>query len=140
MIIRQWRKEFGKKLKNAFRPEFLNRVDDTIVFESLKKEELREIVKLLTQSITTRMDELGINLKITSSAMDAIAKAGFDPEYGARPLRRAIQTKIEDKLSEELLAGNVIVGDKVTIGASKGEITLKVRNRSNNEKEITVKN
>lgn len=104
------------------------------------KEELREIVKLLTQSITTRMNELGINLKITSSAMDAIAKAGFDPEYGARPLRRAIQTKIEDKLSEELLAGNVIVGDKVTIGASKGEITLKVRNRSNNEKEITVKN
>ncbi|GEL67680.1 ATP-dependent Clp protease ATP-binding subunit [Marinilactibacillus psychrotolerans] len=133
-------KRIREELKNAFRPEFLNRVDDTIVFESLKKEELREIVKLLTQSITTRMDELGINLKITSSAMDAIAKAGFDPEYGARPLRRAIQTKIEDKLSEELLAGNVIVGDKVTIGASKGEITLKVRNRSNNEKEITVKN
>ncbi|MFL2071768.1 ATP-dependent Clp protease ATP-binding subunit [Marinilactibacillus psychrotolerans] len=133
-------KRIREELKNAFRPEFLNRVDDTIVFESLKKEELREIVKLLTQSITTRMNELGINLKITSSAMDAIAKAGFDPEYGARPLRRAIQTKIEDKLSEELLAGNVIVGDKVTIGASKGEITLKVRNRSNNEKEITVKN
>ncbi|MFL2124147.1 ATP-dependent Clp protease ATP-binding subunit [Marinilactibacillus psychrotolerans] len=133
-------KRIREELKNAFRPEFLNRVDDTIVFESLKKEELREIVKLLTQSITTRMNELGINLKITSSAMDAIAKAGFDPEYGARPLRRAIQTKIEDKLSEELLAGNVIVEDKVTIGASKGEITLKVRNRSNNEKEITVKN
>lgn len=133
-------KRIREELKNAFRPEFLNRVDDTIVFESLKKEELREIVKLLTQSIVTRMDELGIGLKITSSAMDVIAKAGFDPEYGARPLRRAIQTKIEDKLSEELLAGNVIIGDKVTIGASKGEITLKVRNRTNNEKEITVKN
>ena len=69
-------KRIREELKNAFRPEFLNRVDDTIVFESLKKEELREIVKLLTQSITTRMNELGINLKITSSAMDAIAKAG----------------------------------------------------------------
>ncbi|MFC6465101.1 ATP-dependent Clp protease ATP-binding subunit [Marinilactibacillus sp. GCM10026970] len=136
-------KKIREELKNAFRPEFLNRVDDTIVFESLKKEELREIVKLLTQNIVKRMDELGITLKITSSAMDVIAKEGFDPEYGARPLRRAIQSKIEDKLSEELLSGNIVLGDKLTIGASKGEITLKIKNQSSDKdtkEAITVKN
>lgn len=136
-------KKIREELKNAFRPEFLNRVDDTIVFESLKKEELREIVKLLTQSIVKRMDELGISLKITSSAMDVIAKEGFDPEYGARPLRRAIQSKIEDKLSEELLSGNIVSGDKLTIGASKGEITLKIKNQSNDKEQteaIPIKN
>ncbi|WP_161878552.1 ATP-dependent Clp protease ATP-binding subunit [Alkalibacterium sp. MB6] len=120
-------KRIREELKNAFRPEFLNRVDDTIVFHSLKKEELREIVKLLTKNVVNRMEELGIELKVTSAAMDVIAEEGFDPEYGARPLRRAIQNKIEDRLSESLLAGEISLGDKVTIGASKGDITVKVK-------------
>lgn len=131
-------KRIREELKNVFRPEFLNRVDDTIVFESLKKEELREIVKLLTQNIVTRMDELGIKLKITPSAMDVIAKEGFDPEYGARPLRRAIQNKIEDRLSEDLLSGHIVVGDNVTIGASKGNITLKVKERNTDSNDAAV--
>lgn len=133
-------KRIREELKNAFRPEFLNRVDDTIVFHSLQKEELREIVKLLTKNIVARMDELGIELRITSAAMDVIAKEGFDPEYGARPLRRAIQTKIEDRLSEELLAGEIVTGDKLTIGATKGEITLKIRERANENKKEAVTN
>ena len=128
-------KRIREELKNAFRPEFLNRVDDTIVFQSLTKEELREIVKLLTKNIVTRMDELGIDLKITRAAMDVIADEGFDPEYGARPLKRAIQSKIEDRLSESLLAGEISLSDNVTIGASKGEITLKVKESSKTSKK-----
>lgn len=120
-------KRIREELKNAFRPEFLNRVDDTIVFQSLKKEELREIVKLLTKQIITRMEEIGIQLKITSAAMDVIAEEGFDPEYGARPLKRAIQSKMEDRLSEALLSGEISLKDQVTLGASKGEITLRVK-------------
>ncbi|MER2064420.1 MAG: AAA family ATPase, partial [Alkalibacterium sp.] len=130
-------KRIREELKNAFRPEFLNRVDDTIVFHSLKKEELREIVQLLTKNIVTRMEELGIELKITRAAMDVIADEGFDPEYGARPLKRAIQNKFEDRLSESLLAGEISLGDKVTLGASKGEITLKTRKSKNSKKKVT---
>lgn len=130
-------KRIREELKNAFRPEFLNRIDESIVFHSLEKEELRQIVKLLTEKIVKRMDELGVKLKITPAAMDVIAKEGYDPEYGARPLRRAIQAKIEDRLSEELLAAEILMGDKITIGASKGEITLRVRERKN-DKEIVA--
>lgn len=130
-------KRIREELKNAFRPEFLNRVDDTIVFQSLKKDELREIVKLLTKNISSRMEQIGIHLKITSAAMDVIADEGFDPEYGARPLKRAIQNKMEDRLSEALLSGEISLGDKVTIGASKGEITLKVREENDKKEKIT---
>ena len=133
-------KRIREELKNAFRPEFLNRVDDTIVFHSLEKDQLREIVKLLTQGIVQRMQELGIELKVTSAAMDVIAEKGFDPEYGARPLKRAIQNKMEDLLSEALLAGEITIGNKVTIGASKGKITLKVRDAKNKVKQETVTN
>lgn len=132
-------KRIREELKNAFRPEFLNRVDDTIVFHSLDKEQLREIVKLLTQNIVQRMEELGIELKITPAAMDVIAEEGFDPEYGARPLKRAIQNKMEDRLSESLLAGEISLGDRVTIGASKGSITLKVReSKKEKTKEVVA--
>ncbi|EXJ23675.1 ATP-dependent Clp protease, ATP-binding subunit ClpC [Alkalibacterium sp. AK22] len=134
-------KRIREELKNAFRPEFLNRVDDTIVFQSLKKEELREIVKLLTKQIITRMEEIGIQLKITSAAMDVIAEEGFDPEYGARPLKRAIQRKMEDRLSEALLAGEISLKDQVTLGASKGEITLRIKKpNSKKGKKEALKN
>lgn len=134
-------KRIREELKNTFRPEFLNRVDDTIVFQSLNKEELREIVQLLTKNIVTRMEELGIELKITRAAMDVIADEGFDPEYGARPLKRAIQNKFEDRLSEALLAGEISLSDKVTLGASKGEITLKTReSKKSGKKKMTTSN
>ncbi|GEK92132.1 ATP-dependent Clp protease ATP-binding subunit [Alkalibacterium kapii] len=133
-------KRIREELRNAFRPEFLNRVDDTIVFHSLKKEELREIVQLLTKNVIERINELGIELKITRAAMDVIAEEGFDPEYGARPLKRAIQNKFEDRLSEALLAGEISFGDKVTLGATKGEITLKVRESKKTNKSQSVAN
>ena len=115
-------------LKKNFRPEFLNRLDETVVFHSLNKEEIHQIVKLMAKNIIDRIKEQNINLKITPAAIDIVAEAGFDAEYGARPIRRVLQDKIEDLLSEELLAGNIETGATVTIGAKKGEITIKVKN------------
>lgn len=122
-------KQIMEELKKSFRPEFLNRLDDPIVFHPLEQKELNEIVKLLAEKITTRIGELGIQVKITPAAIEVIAKEGYDPEYGARPLKRAIQKEIEDRLSEELLSGNVVKGDKVTIGATKGKLTFKIKNK-----------
>ena len=121
-------------LKKTFRPEFLNRLDETVVFHSLNKEEIHQIVKLMAKNIIDRIKEQNINLKITPAAIDIVAEAGFDAEYGARPIRRVLQDKIEDLLSEELLAGNIETGATVTIGAKKGEITIKVKNPVASEK------
>ena len=93
-----------EELKKAFRPEFLNRIDEIIVFHALEKKHLTEIVTLMSDQLTKRLKEQDITL-ITDAAMDKIAEEGYDPEYGARPLRRAIQKHIEDRLSEELLKG-----------------------------------
>ncbi|ANJ70097.1 ATP-dependent Clp protease ATP-binding subunit [Latilactobacillus curvatus] len=113
-----------EELKKAFRPEFLNRIDETVVFHSLTQPELREIVKIMAKNVLGRLAEQGIQIKMTAAAMDVVAKAGFDPEYGARPIRRALQTQVEDQLSEALLAGEITMGVPVTIGATKGKITI----------------
>lgn len=120
-------KRILEELKKAFRPEFLNRVDETVVFCSLGEDEIHEIVKIMSKAIIKRLSDQDIQLKITSAAIDVIGKAGFDPEYGARPIRRALQKEVEDRLSEALLSGQIHLGDRVTIGASKGSITLNVR-------------
>ncbi|WP_392425480.1 ATP-dependent Clp protease ATP-binding subunit [Dolosigranulum pigrum] len=125
-----------EELKNEFRPEFINRVDESIVFHSLDQQHLNEIVELLSEDIVGRLAEMNIDLKITHTAIDVIGEVGYNPEYGARPLKRAIQTEIEDRLSDALLAGDVIPGDKVTIGARSGEIYLKVRERTASEEKI----
>src|SRR5699024_893275 len=98
------------ELKKTFRPEFLNRVDDMIVFHSLEKEHLREIVSLMSDELSKRLTEQDIELVLTESAKDKITEEGYDPEYGARPLRRALQKHVEDRLSEELLEGKVLMG------------------------------
>ena len=118
-------KRIREELKNSFRPELLNRIDETIVFHKLQKEELRQIVGIMAKEITSRLQELNITVKITSAVLDVLAEEGFDPEYGARPIRRAIQKKIEDPLSEALLSGEIRFGQQVTIGATKGKITIK---------------
>ena len=82
-----------EELKKAFRPEFLNRIDETVVFHSLKQEEIHEIVKIMSQSVVKRMAEQEVKVKITPAAIEVIGKVGFDPEYGARPIRRALQKK-----------------------------------------------
>lgn len=116
-----------QQLKLHFRPEFLNRIDETIIFHSLNKQELHQIVKLMTNELRDRVAEQEISLKVTPAAVDLIAAVGYDPEYGARPLRRAIQDKIEDRLSTDLIDGEIKPGDTVTVGAHHGEITVKVK-------------
>ncbi|GMC00894.1 ATP-dependent Clp protease ATP-binding subunit [Enterococcus thailandicus] len=120
-------KRILEELKKAFRPEFLNRIDETVVFHSLNREEIREIVQIMSKAIVKRLADQDIEVKITQAAIDIIGKAGFDPEYGARPIRRALQKEVEDRLSEALLSGEIHLGDRVTIGGSKGKITLNVR-------------
>ncbi len=128
-------KRIMQELKVAYRPEFLNRIDETVVFRSLTKEEIQDIVKIMAQPVITRLAQQGVTLKITPAAYEVIGKAGFDPEYGARPIRRALQKEVEDRLSEALLSGQIKLTDHVTIGAKQGKITLSVRNAKAKEKK-----
>ena len=104
-------------LRRKFSPEFLNRLDDIIVFRSLSKEDCGKIVEILLTKLKKRLLERGIQLKVTASAADLIIKEGYDEIYGARPLKRAIQRRIEDLLSEEIICGRIEDGDTVTIFA-----------------------
>lgn len=122
-----------EEMKRFFRPEFLNRIDETVVFHALNKKELRQIVKIMSKTVIDRLGEQEINVKITNAALDTVAAAGFDPAYGARPIRRAIQTQIEDRISESLLTGQIKSGDSITIGASKGKITVSVKDTKPND-------
>lgn len=113
------------ELKHTFRPEFLNRLDDIIVFHSLNEAQIRQIVELMLKGVGKMLLEKNINLTVTDEAKDYLAKEGFDPVYGARPLRRAIQQKVEDALSEEILAGNISIGDNVEAYMKDDKLTLK---------------
>lgn len=112
------------QLKQHFRPEFLNRIDETIVFHSLTKNDLHKIVKLLVKKLENRLVEQNVTLKFTPAAIDLIAQDGYNPEYGARPLRRSIQTLVEDPLSLALLSGDIQSDDVVTVGARQGKLTF----------------
>ena len=101
------------ELKNTFRPEFLNRVDDIIVFHKLSGEDIREIAVRMLNTLKKRLQNIGIDITFTDEAVTAIAKAGYDPVYGARPLRRAIQSKLEDQISEQMLESKIQKGGKV---------------------------
>ncbi|HHZ13480.1 MAG: ATP-dependent Clp protease ATP-binding subunit [Caldicoprobacterales bacterium] len=114
-----------EELKRTFRPEFINRIDEVIVFHSLDDEHLRQIVPLMLQNAIDRLKQRDIHLEISDAAKDYMAKEGFDPVYGARPLRRAIQRTVEDNLSEEILAGRISVGDKVLIDVENDKLVFK---------------
>ncbi|MGE8207216.1 ATP-dependent protease ATP-binding subunit ClpC [Heyndrickxia sp. NPDC080065] len=114
-----------EELKKAFRPEFLNRIDEIIVFHALEKEHLKHIVSLLSEQLVKRLKEKNIDLELTEAAKEKITEEGYDPEYGARPLRRAIQKHIEDRLSEELLKGVILEGQTVVIDVIDGEFTVR---------------
>ncbi len=114
-----------EEVKRIFRPEFLNRIDETIVFHSLSKEEIRKIVTLLLKDLKKRaMEQMGITLKVRTSVRDYIAEAGFDEKYGARPLKRAIQKQLEDKLAENLLFGKIKAGQTVVCTMNAGDIAF----------------
>lgn len=115
------------ELKKAFRPEFLNRLDEMIVFHSLEREHLKQIVSLMTEQLAKRLKEQGIELEITEAAQDKITTEGYEPEYGARPLRRAIQKHVEDRLSEELLKGEVLDGQHVIFDVEDNEFVVRTK-------------
>jgi ATP-dependent Clp protease ATP-binding subunit ClpC len=121
-------------LKKAFAPEFLNRIDDVIVFSSLNQEDIHKIIELELSALIQRIEANGYTINISSDAKDFIAQKGFDPQYGARPLKRAIQKYIEDGLAEEIISGRVVEGDQISIDLEDGVVKInkvKVRKKKN---------
>ena len=112
------------ELKKAFRPEFLNRIDEIIIFKQLKKDEIRQIASNMLKNLKTRLSDLEIDIDFSDSTVDFVSDKGFDPLYGARPLRRTIQTKIEDILSEKILDGSMEKGKKYLCEVKDGKISV----------------
>jgi ATP-dependent Clp protease ATP-binding subunit ClpC len=119
------KRKVTEELRRTFRPEFLNRVDETIVFHALSKEHIRSIVDLMLREVTGRMKELDFEVSVTDAARDILAREGFDENYGARPLRRAIQRLVEDRLAEELLKKAFDRGDRLLIDVDDGSVMVK---------------
>lgn len=113
-------------VKQFFRPEFLNRIDETVVFDSLTKKQLREIVSLMTGHLVDRLAKKDVTLKISPAALDVLAKDGFDPEMGARPLRRAIQHELEDVIAEDLISEKIKTDQIVKVGAHQGKLKFTI--------------
>ncbi len=113
------------ELKNLFRPEFLNRIDEIIVFHKLTKENIRSITAIMTNSLKKRIEALGYGFNITDAAIDHLSDSGYDDVYGARPLRRAIQSKVEDLLADEMLLGRFNEGDTITVDFEDGKIIIR---------------
>lgn len=118
------REKVMAEVKRSFKPEFLNRIDEIIVFDRLKKDEIKEIAKLMLNSLVKRLADNEITVTFTDSAVEKIADEGFDEVYGARPLRRAIQSKIEDMLSEKIIDGEIKSGESGTVDVKDDEFVL----------------
>ncbi len=131
----------SEEMKKAFRPEFLNRIDETIVFAHLSKEEIRQIVDLMLKDLFKRLAEKDLNIDVTDEVKDHLAENGYSEAYGARPLRRLIQRKMEDSLAEEILSGKYGSGDTIKVTLTDGKISFekaaKTR-RIKKEKEIEI--
>jgi len=121
----EMRKKLLDSLKRVFRPEFINRLDSVIVFRSLNKEDIKQIVELELNKVSQRLVEHDLTLSATPAALELLADLGYDPEMGARPLRRVIQQKVEDRLSDALLSGEFKDGDTIIVSVTEGEIKLK---------------
>ena len=116
-----------EEVRRIFKPEFLNRVDEILVFHMLDKQEIRQIVNILVKKLEKRCKEqLDIELVVRNSVKDYLAENGFDSKYGARPLKRAIQNKLEDRMAEEILDGMIHRGDRVIVSVSKKVIKFSV--------------
>jgi ATP-dependent Clp protease ATP-binding subunit ClpC len=125
------------ELKREFRPEFLNRIDSVIVFRALTKEQIQQIVDLKISEVSTRLKEQKLILELTPEARDLLADKGFDPQYGARPLRRTIQQLVEDPLCESLLEGKFRAGDQILVDRAGDEIQLRLKVRAGSD-EVAV--
>jgi ATP-dependent Clp protease ATP-binding subunit ClpC len=124
-------------LKKVFSPEFLNRLDDVIIFNSLKREHIHEIIEITLKKLYLRIDSLGYSIELTEKGKDFIAEKGFDPQYGARPLNRAIQKYLEDLVAEEILKGELNEGDVILADhdGKSDSLKIKIKKKSNKKEE-----
>jgi ATP-dependent Clp protease ATP-binding subunit ClpB len=114
----------AEALRDVFRPEFLNRIDEVVEFHALSHEQLGEIVELQLARLRERLAERGLSLELTDAAKEAVAEVGWDPTYGARPLKRALQRLVENPLALRLLEGDFVEGDTVLVDAKDGELVF----------------
>ena len=119
-------KRMLEELKKAYRPEFINRIDEKVVFHSLSAEDMQEVVKVMVKPLIASLAGKGIELKFQASALKLLAQEGYDVEMGARPLRRTLQTQVEDKLSELLLTGDLTTGQTLKVGVKAGQLKFEV--------------
>ncbi|MGZ4433636.1 MAG: AAA family ATPase, partial [Trebonia sp.] len=131
----QLRDRIMQRLRESFRPEFLNRIDEIIIFRHLDETQLRQITSLLLEETTRRLHAQAITVEFTTEAIDWLARRGFQPEFGARPLRRTIQREVDNRLSEMLLDGRLRPGQAVTVATGDGRLAFRV---SDDEPSATV--
>lgn len=111
-------------LRQTFRPEFLNRIDDIIVFRALTEQDIEEVARRMLKTVAGRMEAMDIHLDDSDEAVKELAKEGFDPRYGARPLRRAIQSKVEDAVAEKMLDGTLKTGDTAKLAVEDDKLVV----------------
>jgi ATP-dependent Clp protease ATP-binding subunit ClpA len=111
-------------LKKFFKPEFLNRIDDFIVFDQLTEEDLAQIVELMVDKVRERLADRSIGIELTAEAKAWLVEEGYDPIYGARPLRRAVERYIENEIAKRMLGGELVEGDTIEVGAADGSLTF----------------
>jgi ATP-dependent Clp protease ATP-binding subunit ClpB len=112
------------EVKAYFRPEFINRIDELVVFHALDEKHIKSIARIQLQQLEKRLAKLEMHLKVTDAALAEVAQAGFDPVFGARPLKRAIQAQIENPLAKEILEGHFAAKDTITVDSKNGVITV----------------
>jgi ATP-dependent Clp protease ATP-binding subunit ClpC len=122
-----------RRLRDAFRPEFLNRIDEIVVFQQLETDQLAQITRLLLEETRRRLTAQGIQVEFTDEAVTWLAERGFEPQYGARPLRRAIQRELDNRFSRMMLEGGLRTGQRVVVGVRDGELDLEVTDAGNRE-------
>lgn len=132
------KKRILEALKKTFRPEFLNRVDEVIVFHALSQDNLKDIVRKFTDQISQQVEERGLTLRFTNGAIKQLAKDGYDPEMGARPVRRLIQRQIEDALSDLLIEGKVQAGDSLQVGSRQGTFYIRTKHGDGSESQADL--
>jgi ATP-dependent Clp protease ATP-binding subunit ClpC len=125
LAYQEMHKKLTDALRKEFRPEFINRVDSIIVFHALTMDQIKQIVDLELAKVATRLEAYSITLQASEAARVLLAELGYDPEMGARPLRRVIQSKVEDRLSDALLTGEFADGDSISVDVADGELVLK---------------
>ena len=128
--VSQLTQEERERLLKHLRPEFVNRIDEIIVFRTLTKEQIADIARLLLERTRRRLRAQDVELEFTQEAVDLVAAEGFDPEFGARPLRRTIQRKVDNELSRMLLEGSLNSGDRVVVGVEDGNLGFEVLEES----------